>query len=432
MTSIRRPRKGHKESAGAGSSLVSRFAASTAVLAAAIVVLAIGLFAVIHSDFFEGTIDATLRGFTLSMAEVIWRDPDLAQAVARRHQVGVVVETPDGRFAFGPDGEPIDPEVQLNAGRRYRRIDAEGPGGQKISLFWDMVAFARAHIPVLIGSIFGLLLMIGVTYAFQLAQLRPLRWLRTGVDAVSKGDFTARVPVVRQDEIGRVALAFNQMTQRIEAMISDRERLLGDVSHELRSPLARIKVALELLPASDKRDTIAKDVREMESLTTSLLERERVRARTDRLETTTVDLAAISREIVGRFDNQPPGVEFAEPTARLDISADDASIRSLMQNLVDNAVKFSLPDSRPVEISLRATGDTVEIEILDDGRGIHEAEIERVFEPFVKLDPARGHRTGYGLGLNLCRRIAEAHGGTIEISARGRRGTRVLVRLPMN
>lgn len=412
------------------SSLVSRFAASTAVLAGVVVFLAIVFFAMIHGDFFEGTIRATLRGFSLTFAEVIWKDPDLAQAVARRHQVGIVVETPDGRVAFAPGGEAVDPEVQLAVGSRYRRIDAEGPDGRRISFFWDMVAFARAHIPLLIALIVLLLVMIGVTYAFQLAQLRPLGWLRTGVDAVSKGDFTTRVPVVRQDEIGQVARAFNQMTRRVEQMMSDRERLLGDVSHELRSPLARIKVALELLPASDKRDAIDRDVREMESLTTALLERERVRTRTDRLETDLVDLAAITRRVAGDFNDRPPGVVVAEPSASLEIQADVALIGVLIKNLVDNAVKFSLPDSRPVEVSLRTTGDAVEFVVADDGRGLPEGEAERIFEPFVKLDPARGHRTGYGLGLNLCRRIVEAHAGTIEIGSRGERGTRVVVRLP--
>ncbi len=412
------------------SSLISRFAASTAMLAAAMVVLTIVGFAVMQSDFLGGAIQVTLRGFSLSMAEVIWRDPDLAQKVARRHGIGVVVTTPDERFAFGPDGEPVDPEQQLKAGGRYRRIDAAGPDGRRISLFWDMEVFAREHIPLLVGLIVALLVMIGATYAFQLAQLRPLKWLRSGVDAVSRGDFTTRVPVVRQDEIGQVAKAFNQMTRRIEQMISDRERLLGDVSHELRSPMARIKVALELLPESDKRDLIARDVGEMESLTAVLLERERVRTRTDRLETDVVDLAAVARGIVGVFADRPPGVELTEPTGSMEIRADDALIGVLIQNLVDNAVKFSLPDSRPVEVSLRASGDAIELVVRDDGRGIPEAETERVFEPFVKLDPARGHRTGYGLGLNLCRRIVEAHGGAIEIYPGGEHGTRVVVRLP--
>ncbi|MEE8526301.1 MAG: ATP-binding protein, partial [Thermoanaerobaculia bacterium] len=406
------------------SSLVSRFAASTAVLVAAVVVLAVVFFVVLHSDYFHGTMNAMLRGFTLSMAEVIWRDPDLAQKVAHRHKVGIILVTPDGRVAFGPDGEPIDPEEQLRAGSRYQRIDTTGPDGRQMSFFWDKLEFVRLYRPLLVGLFVLLLVMIGATYAFQLAQLRPLRWLRTGVAAVSRGDFTTRVPVVRQDEIGQVAQAFNQMTRRVEQMINDRERLLGDVSHELRSPLARIKVALELLPESDKRDLITKDVRAMESLTAVLLERERVRSvaartRADGREAEFVDLAAVVREVVDGFVDRPPGVELADPTASMEVRADAALMGVLIQNLVDNAIKFSLPDSQPVEVRLRSSNAAVELVVSDDGRGIPEAETERVFEPFVKLDPARGHRTGYGLGLDLCRRIVEAHDGSIELGGRG-------------
>jgi signal transduction histidine kinase len=416
---------------GSRYSLVSRFAASTAVLAAALVVLAIVFFVVIHNDFFDSALEATLRGFSSGMAERIWEDPGIASRVARNHMIGVAVVTPDEQFAFGPDGEPVDPEEQQNAGRRYRRIDTFGPGGRRVSFYWDMVIFARSHLPLLVGLIVMLLAMIGVTYAFQIAQLRPLQWLHNGVDAVSQGDLQARVPVVRQDEIGRVAQAFNQMTRRIAQMMNDRERLLGDVSHELRSPIARIKVALELLPDSEKRDGIARDVREMESLTTALLEREQVRARTECLDAELVDLTAVTRDIVGGFMDQSPSIQFADPMECLEIRADAQLIGVMLKNLIDNAVKFSLPDSRPVEVSLRSSREAIELAVVDDGRGVPVTETDRVFEPFVKLDPARGHRrTGYGLGLNLCRRIVEAHGGTIEIGGRAERGTRVRVRLP--
>ena len=107
----------------------------------------------------------------------------------------------------------------------------------------------------------GLLFLLGVVYVVQLSQLRPLRWLKEGVDKVSEGDLSTRVPVVRMDEIGQVGVAFNRMTEHVEQMLDDHDRLLADVSHELRSPLARIKVALEMLPEGKKREQIAKDIR---------------------------------------------------------------------------------------------------------------------------------------------------------------------------
>jgi signal transduction histidine kinase len=112
------------------------------------------------------------------------------------------------------------------------------------------------------------------------------------------------------------------------------------------------------------------------------------------------------------------------------LDADEALIKVLLQNLMDNAIKFSLDDSSAVEVRLKHDGDNVTIEIDDDGRGIPGDMTDRVLEPFVKLDPSRGHRSGYGLGLNLCQRIVQAHSGSIRIEQRDPRGTSVVVELP--
>lgn len=157
-----------------------------------------------------------------------------------------------------------------------------------------------------------------------------------------------------------------------------------------------------------------------------------------------VDLCSVIRQVVGTFESRvgtfesridtfegkEPCVVFVDPGEKIEVRADATLMGVLAQNLVDNAVKFSLPDSRPVEVRLSTAGESIELTVIDDGRGIPQSETERVFEPFVKLDPARGHRTGYGLGLNLCQRIVDAHGGTIEMSGNGERGTRALVSLP--
>jgi len=209
--------------------------------------------------------------------------------------------------------------------------------------------------------------------------------------------------------------------------MDERERLLADVSHELRSPLARIKVALELLPEGDKRDSISQDISEMESLTTALLEREQIRNRAGQAKLEVINLVVLAGEVIDGFSDSTPGVELNVPPQKLEITGDAALIKILIHNLVDNALKFSLADSKTVEVILRLTENGVQIIVVDDGQGIPEDQAEKVFEPFVKLNPARGHRTGYGLGLNLCQRIIQAQGGSIEIQARKKRGVGALV-----
>ncbi len=418
-----------------GSSLILRFATSTGLLAVAVVLLAVIFFHAIRGDIFQAAFQSPLKEWSATVAGHIGRDVSRARAVAKTHKIGIIISNADGRFAFGPDGEPADPDELLKDTSRFRQIDVHiQHGGQAQSLHYsfmlDKDQFDDERSPLLIGLVVLLLITIGLAYAIQLRLLRPLKWLRSGVDAVSMGDFATRVPVVRNDEIGKVARSFNQMTERVRQMMDDRERLLADVSHELRSPLARIKVAIELLPESDKQDSIAQDIREMESLTTVLLEREQMRTQANQSASERINLVALAGDVIDGFGNTPPGVELNVPPQSLEINGDAALIRVLIQNLVDNALKFSLPDSKPVAVSLRQTNDEIQIIVDDDGQGIPEHQAKKIFEPFVKLNPARGHRAGYGLGLNLCQRIVQAQGGTIEISSREKRGTRMLVSLP--
>lgn len=413
-----------------GSSLISRLTVSTALLASAVVLLAVVFFLAIQGQFFKDAFTTHLKEWSAMMAGRIGNDETIASGAARNHQMGVILVTPAGTFAYGPDGEAIDPEILIQDQARHRTISVTSHEGVSVSFFLERENSTRKHWVYLIGLISLLLVTIGVIYAIQLSQLRPLQWLRRGVDSVSQGDFATRVPIVREDEIGQVGRAFNQMTRRVEQMMIDRERLLADVSHELRSPLARIKVALEMLPDGDKRDAISRDVREMESLTTVLLEREQLRSQADNREFEPFDLAALAGEVLESFADRSPGVKISRIPSDLEILADASLIKVLIQNLVDNALKFSLPDSHPVELGLEQDEQETRIIVIDDGPGIPAEEAEHVLEAFVKLNPARGHRAGYGLGLNLCQRIVQAHGGRIELGQASDRGTKAVVVLP--
>ena len=413
------------------SSLFSRFAASTAVLAAVIILLAVFAFHAIRGDVFQASFESPLDEWSSYLAGRIGEDPELAQLAAQSHQMGVVLTTNEGVFAFGSDGRPTTPEHLAQHLGHARTIVVAGHGNMQYSFYLPENATAVVESSILWLSIGALLFLLGVVYVVQVSQLRPLRWLKEGVDKVSEGDLTTRVPVVRMDEIGQVGRAFNHMTGRVEQMLNDHDRLMADVSHELRSPLARMKVALEMMPEGDKRDQIATDIREMEALTAALLERERIKNRASQLQTEEFDLVSLLREVVRTFEDTKPGASLSAAPDRLPILADPALIKVLLQNLLDNAVKFSLQDSAAVEISVKVDEKTVTIIVEDDGPGIPKEHADRVLEPFVKLDPSRGHRNGYGLGLNLCQRIVQAHAGQIDIEQRQSRGTRVLVSLPL-
>lgn len=411
-------------------SLLSRIAASTAALAVAIVVLAFFSFHAIRGDIFQDSFETPLDEWSAFLAGYIGQDPAKAQVAARNHEMGVVVTTEDETFAFGPDGRATTPGHLADHFPHARTIIVQGHGERQTSFYLNESAAAGTGTVRLWTLIGGLLFLLGVVYVVQLSQLRPLRWLKEGVDKVSEGDLSTRVPVVRMDEIGQVGVAFNRMTEHVEQMLDDHDRLLADVSHELRSPLARIKVALEMLPEGKKREQIAKDIREMEGLTSALLERERIKGRTARPHRDNVDLVAIAKAVISGFKGRGPGIELVASPESLVVAGDEALLKVLMQNVLDNALKFSLEDSAHAEVRLLEDEAGVSIIVDDDGTGVPAEMSNRVLEPFVKLDPSRGHRRGYGLGLNLCQRIVQAHAGDIRIEPREPRGTRVVITLP--
>jgi signal transduction histidine kinase len=344
--------------------------------------------------------------------------------------MGVMLTTADGVFAFGTDGSQVTPEYLAEQHARVRTIIVQGHGNTQYSFFLQDGQGEAAEYSMMWLFVAGLLFLLGVVYVVQLSQLKPLRWLKEGVEKVSEGDLSTRVPVVRMDEIGQVGRAFNQMTGRVEQMLNDHDRLMADVSHELRSPLARMKVALEMMPEGNKREQIARDINEMEALTAALLERERIKNRAAQPDHEEFDLVALTRRVVDGFDGANPGVKLVDAPRVLLLKADEALVKVLLQNLIDNAVKFSLEDSEAVVIRIAVANSSATITIDDDGSGIPDELADRVLEPFVKLDPSRGHRNGYGLGLNLCQRIVQAHSADLRIEGRKPRGTRIVVELP--
>jgi signal transduction histidine kinase len=288
----------------------------------------------------------------------------------------------------------------------------------------------EAHVALLVVLVFVMGAVVLSAHTVLKRLLWPLRALSEGVARLSAGQLDVVVPNSTRDEFGTLTDAFNQMVHRVREMIGARDQLLLDVSHELRSPVTRMKVALELLPDGEQRTRMAADVAEMQRMIAELLEFERLRDARG-IQTARQDLMPLLRDVAARFQNRPPGVRIVSTSREMQVDADGEKVRTVLRNLLENATKYSLPTSRPVEISAAQNADTVVIRITDDGVGIPEGDVEHVFEPFFRVDRSRSKSTGgYGLGLSICKRVMEAHGGSIVVERQAGRGTSFVLTFP--
>jgi signal transduction histidine kinase len=287
-----------------------------------------------------------------------------------------------------------------------------------------------AHF-ALIGPVLVLVVAVILIAHHRLRRLLlPLRALGDGVARLSRGDLDVSIPPSSRDEFAALTDAFNRMVTRVREMLASREQLLTDVSHELRSPITRMKVALELLPESEPRTRLMADVRELEVLVTEVLELQRLQS-VHGIHKEPVDLVLLAENVVASFRDSRPAVTLEAAERPLPAAVDARLLTVVLRNLIENAVTHSLPDSGPVTVRLNRTSDGLVVRVEDDGPGIPGEEADKVFEPFYRLDRSRSRQTGgYGLGLSICKRALAAHGGRLTVERNRPRGSIFVIELP--
>ncbi len=295
--------------------------------------------------------------------------------------------------------------------------------------FCSSEGFSWKHLFHLLGWI---LLIQFLAFMGLRRMFGPLRYLMRGVLEISEGNLAFRFPPKGRGEFDFLAYNFNRMADRIQEMIRSKEQLLLDVSHELRSPLTRLKLALEMTPPGEMKEAMGRDIVEMETMLTEILETQHLRSAHGKLQLKTLDLAAVMREITEKYKDRPPGLSFS-PGSKISalVQADEARVQTVFQNVLENALKYSAHQTRPVDISIKALPGFMEVRVKDFGVGIPKEDQEKVFEPFYRVDKSRTKETGgYGLGLSLCREIMRAHGGEITIEGAPEPGTQVILKFP--
>ena len=259
---------------------------------------------------------------------------------------------------------------------------------------------------------------------------RRLEGLRSGVERWGAGALSLRVDDTGDDEVAVVAGAFNAAAARVEELLASQKALLANASHELRSPLARLRMAVELWfvqPSSEMYAEIVRDLAESDQLVEEIL----LASRLDRpgpiaAHATRVDLLGLAAEEAARLE---PGVACVSGDGgSLEIEGDPTLLRRLIRNLIENAAKHGRP---PIHIAVTRNETMARVVVSDRGEGIAPAEREQVFEPFYRPAGRTESAGGWGLGLSLVRQIAKRHGGAAFCEAEPDGGARFVVDLAL-
>jgi len=348
--------------------------------------------------------------------------------LSRAFDADIAVYDPRGRL-IASAGQPLPRDMVERPWRHgprgnFHTMVTELPDGRTVAARMERPFRPAGRNPLaylaLIAGVIGL-----AAYPVVRHLTRRLERLRAGVDAWGRGDFVARVPADGSDEVAAVAKSFNRAADHVERLIKSHRALLANASHELRSPLARLRIAMDLYeqaPSGNRREEIVRNLAELDTLVEEIL----LASRLDHVEkldaTASVDLLALVSEEGARN-----GVEVSGTPAT--VTGDARLIGRLVRNLMQNALRHGSP---PVIATVAQADSMVELRVRDHGPGIPAGESTRVFEPFYRPSGRSEATGGWGLGLALVRQIAERHGGAVRYETPPDGGACFVVTLPVH
>jgi two-component system osmolarity sensor histidine kinase EnvZ len=271
------------------------------------------------------------------------------------------------------------------------------------------------------------LLSLGGAYVIAARINRPLRFLVKAADRISHGEQPPRLPEEGAEEMREVLRTFNEMSEALARLDSERTLLLAGISHDLRTPLARLRLAVEMLPddvGEATRGGMIQDITDMDNIINQFLDFVRgVEGEAMQL----VDINALIQSVTERHARAGREVEL-HLSSDYKVPLRPLAIHRLISNLIDNAFAYG---KGKVAVTTRITAGYIVISVMDNGPGIPENQISRLLRPFERMDTARGNEGGSGLGLAIADRIAKLHKGKLELRNRPEGGLEARLSLPL-
>jgi len=294
----------------------------------------------------------------------------------------------------------------------------------------------QAVNPTFLFEIFLAISLLILLIAFLLVQriISPIQTIQDGTTKIGSGELKHRISIKQKDELGILAKEINLLANNVEDMLEAKQRLNLGVSHELRSPLTRARLQIEMLEQSQSKDELLNEINAMETIISNLLNSEAINYGHKKLD---LKMFHIESKVKALIANAPYleniQTSITSDIKNIEIEADEALIEITLKNILENASRFSPSNSALIELTLEAINSkSIRITIRDFGPGFNTDDLEKVTEPFFRTSQSRSRDSGgFGLGLYLCKQIVLAHAGLLKIKNHPDQGAVVSVEIPI-
>ena len=292
---------------------------------------------------------------------------------------------------------------------------------------WDI------YWPAIIVPI-AILLLLSVLFLIIRSFLYPIKLIRRHVINLKKGNLGSSIPITGKDELGQLARSINKMTKDIDILVSQKQNLLIDVSHELKTPLTRLKFLLANTNiAKEDKDSINKEINFLQDMISNMLLSDKLSTPyIEDLELESIEIKSLIEDACGMFYEIEKRLIVLSDIPSLTINVDRYKLSLAIKNLIDNSIKYG-GDKRLIELSVKQENNTLCVQVEDFGEGIDKGKIQKITKPLYRGRLAKEkNKGGFGLGLAITKKIVEAHNGELIIKSEIKKGTKFIVSLPIN
>lgn len=299
--------------------------------------------------------------------------------------------------------------------------------------FWEIEK--RALPPLMFFPIFSavafILFILMMSFLSIHWMMKPVQYLLSGASQLAEGNLSFRLPRQR-GVLKMITEHFNQIAQRLETLVQSKENLLRDVSHELKSPLARMSVAVSLLPDQELKVHLQNDIQTMDQLIQKILHSYRYQSGQMKMQRSHFHIKDLMDELVLKYQGE--NIDFkVQVQEKLEVSLDRLEFEKVFRNLIENALTHNQQIKKVIDIKIKLENNLLIIIVADNGIGIAKENLVQIFEPFYRVDQSRtpGH-SNFGLGLSIVHAIVKAHGGNVQVTSHVGIGTEFILRIPQS